>query len=104
MHALYVLDKGHTLLFQKISEVTERDSMPFNGLWTMVLATVIENVLSNGRPDSAFRTRRETLACLGRRLSRSVLLLLFARRIKRHRNTSNSREGIHKRSRYSHHF
>jgi hypothetical protein len=64
MHTLYVLDKGHTFLFQKISEVSERERMPFNGLRTMVLTTMIENVLFKGHTESAFCTLRRTLTNL----------------------------------------
>jgi len=42
MHALDILDRGYTLLFEKISEVAERERVPFKGLWTMVLATMVE--------------------------------------------------------------
>ena len=56
MHALDILERGYTLLFQKISEAPEREGMPFKGLWAMVLAAVIEKVLFDGRTQSTFRT------------------------------------------------
>ena len=56
MHALDILDRGYTLLFEKISEVAERERVPFKGLWAMVLAAVIEKVLFDGRTESTFRT------------------------------------------------
>jgi hypothetical protein len=61
MHALDVLDRGHPLPFQEISEVPERERMPFNGLGTMVLTTMVENVLLNSRAESTFCTSRERL-------------------------------------------
>ena len=42
MHTLDVLDTGHALLFQEISEVAEREGVPFKSLWAMVLAAMVE--------------------------------------------------------------
>src|SRR5579885_1587716 len=94
MYALDILDESHTLFFQKSGEVAEREGMPLDGLWAVVLATVIEDVLSDGCTDRAFGPLRRTFASARRRRCRSSLLLLFARRIKRHRNTSGSDEAF----------
>lgn len=62
MHTLDILDIGHTLLFQKSGEVDEREGMPLDGLWTVILAAMIEDVLINGRTDSAPYSLRGKLA------------------------------------------
>lgn len=58
MHALNIFNKGDALLFQEISEVTERERVPFNCLRAVVLTAMIENVLFNGRTNSPFRAQR----------------------------------------------
>lgn len=64
MHTLNILDKGHAVLFEERGEVAERKSMRCNGFGAVVLAAMLKNVLFNRGTQSAFRTRRGTLASL----------------------------------------
>jgi hypothetical protein len=81
----------HALLFQKIGEVTERELMPFNRFEAVVLASMIENILFNGRTKRPFHYSGRALAVVRRRQQRGYrLTLLVAGRIKKHRNTPNS--------------
>src|SRR5947209_905552 len=84
MHSLYVLNRGNALLFQVVSEITQRQVMPLYRFRAMVLTLMIKDVLLDGRTKRALYTTRRTLACL--RCGCFRLTLLVARR---HRNTSN---------------
>jgi hypothetical protein len=97
------LDVTHALHFQKIGEGTERERMPFNCFEAVDLASMIENILFNGRLERPFHSSRRALAVVRRRQQRGCRLTLLVGG--RSKNTGTLPiQGRHsqRRSRYSH--
>ena len=61
MHTLYLFQVDHTLLFQEVRQIPQREQMPFNGFLTMVLTSVVEDILFNTYTKRPLWTPRSSL-------------------------------------------